>query len=115
MEFRIVRLELVVRLIPRSTQFARIVRTLEMLCQGIIAGEICIEAAEDADVVPFGKPGVVVFGLCGAEIAIQRVQVVFRTFWFMGGFGGLMLVVWKKREEDSRGRIGEVSLTRGSN
>jgi len=87
MEFRIVRLELVVRLIPRSTQFARIVRTLEMLCQGIIAGEICIEAAEDADVVPFGKPGVVVFGLCGAEIAIQRVQVAFRTFWFMAGLG----------------------------
>jgi hypothetical protein len=100
MELGIVRLELVVRVIPRSTRLARVVRILKVLDQGIIAGEVCLESTEDADVVPFGEPGVVVFGGCGAEIAIAACARSVSCALAHGGFRGLVLVVCKKRREE---------------
>lgn len=111
MEFGIVRLELIVRVVPCSTQFARVVRILEVLDKGIIAGEVCLEAAEDADVVPFGEPSVVVSGGCGAEVAIATCAGGVSCICAHGGFGGISVVCVK---EERRG-LGEVNLRRGLN
>lgn len=78
-----------------------------MFDQSILGAEIRLEAAEDADVVPFGEPGVVVFGGCGAEIAIAARAGGLSCVWAHGGFG------WFCGREEKKRVKRKLSLTRG--
>lgn len=73
-----------------------------MLDQSILVAKVCLEAAEDADVVVFREPGVVVLEAVERKSRLQRVQVVSRVLGVIVDLGNWCWLCGRKEIRESR-------------